>query len=184
MSINLVYYNFKKIGCIYLNFMGVSTGNCVVVSKSRHTRLPEVAFKEYVRDDIVLPEEPNRKLNPKRETVSFEEPHNGSSSHKFARTPEIRSRSLEERDVLSCMDSSSKAKNRAFQPQVTLVPEVETTTTTGARRKENLSESTVSAYVTPTTSRTNSEEIQTLRWPKRLMQGNALRTNMRIPKVN
>ena len=152
-----------------------------MVSKSRHTRLPEVAFKEYVRDDIVLPEEPNRKLNPKRETVSFEEPHCNGSSNKFTRSPEIRSRSLEERDV----GMDSKAKNRAFQPQVTLVPEgacpVEATTT-GARRKENLSESTVSAYVTPTTSRTNSEDIQTLRWPKRMTQG-TLRTNMRIPKV-
>lgn len=172
------------------------TGNCVVVSKSRHTRLPEVAFKEYVRDDVVLPEEPNRKLNPKRETVSFEEPDRHSSNgsggsgggNKFTRSPEIRSRSLEERDcVLLGMDS--KAKNRAFQPQVTLVPEgvccpaVEgATTATGARRKENLSESTVSAYATPTTSRTNSEDIQTLRWPKRMTQG-TLRTNMRIPKV-
>ncbi|XP_046652235.1 R3H domain-containing protein 2-like isoform X4 [Daphnia pulicaria] len=171
------------------------SGNCVVVSKSRHTRLPEVAFKEYVRDDVVLPEEPNRKLNPKRETVSFEEPDrhssNGSNSggggNKFTRSTEIRSRSLEERDCVLGMDS--KAKNRAFQPQVTLVPEgvccpaVEgATTATGARRKENLSESTVSAYATPTTSRTNSEDIQTLRWPKRMTQG-TLRTNMRIPKV-
>ena len=169
------------------------TDNCVVVSKSRHTRLPEVAFKEYVRDDVVLPEEPNRKLNPKRETVSFEEPDhhssNGSSSNggnKFTRSLEIWSLSLEERDCVLGMDS--KAKNRAFQPQVTLVPEgvccpaVEGATTTGARRKENLSESNVSAYATPTTSRTNSEDIQTLRWPKRMTQG-TLRTNMRIPKV-
>ncbi|XP_032780844.2 uncharacterized protein LOC116919078 isoform X2 [Daphnia magna] len=156
------------------------SGNCVVVSKSRHTRLPEVAFKEYVRDDIVLPEEPNRKLNPKRETVSFEEPHSGSSN-KFTRSPENRSRSLEERDV----GMDSRPKNRAFQPQVTLVPEGACSegsppVAMGARRKENVSES-VSTYVTPTTSRTNSEEIQTLRWPKRLTQG-ALRNN-RIPKV-
>lgn len=150
------------------------------MSKSRHTRLPEVAFKEYVRDDIVLPEEPNRKLNPKRETVSFEEPHSGSSN-KFTRSPENRSRSLEERDV----GMDSRPKNRAFQPQVTLVPEGACSegsppVAMGARRKENVSES-VSTYVTPTTSRTNSEEIQTLRWPKRLTQG-ALRNN-RIPKV-
>ena len=156
-----------------------SVGNCVVVSKSRHTRLPEVAFKEYVRDDIVLPEEPNRKLNPKRETVSFEEPHSSGSSNKFARSPDIRSRSLEERDV------GSKAKNRAFQSQVTLASDGACPVdgnAMGARRKENLSESTMSAYATPTTSRTNSEEMQTLRWQKRLTQG-TLRTNMRIPKV-
>ncbi len=156
-------------------------GNCVVVSKSRHTRLPDVAFKEYVRDDIVLPEEPNRKLNPKRETVSFDEPHSGSSSSKlYCRSPaEARSRSLEERDVGVDVQ---RPRNRAFQQaQVTWVSSPDETTeavSMGARSKENLSD-----YATPTTSRNSGiEEIQNLRWPKRLSQGTV--RNNRIPKVS
>lgn len=48
-------------------------GNSVVVSKSSRTRLPEVAFKQYVREDVVLPEEPARKFNLKREVFSLDE---------------------------------------------------------------------------------------------------------------
>lgn len=44
----------------------------MVVSKSSRTRLPEVAFKQYVRDDVVLPEEPARKFNLKREVFSLD----------------------------------------------------------------------------------------------------------------
>ena len=50
----------------------------MVVSKSVHTRLPDVAFKQYVRDDIVLPEEPSKKsaghgLSRGRDASSFDE---------------------------------------------------------------------------------------------------------------
>lgn len=37
-----------------------SAGSCVVVSKSRHTRLPELPFRSFVRDDVILPEEPHK----------------------------------------------------------------------------------------------------------------------------
>lgn len=139
----------------------------MVVSKSRHTRLPEIGFKEYVRDDVVLPEEPSRKLNPKRETVSFDEPQ---SCGRFGRSPEARSRSLDvERD-----GDIHRPRNRAFQPQVTWVSSPDGAM--GARSKESLSES-----YNPVTSRHAGEEVPNLRWPKRFNQG-TLRHH-RIPKV-
>ena len=153
-----------------------------MVSKSRHTRLPDVAFKEYVRDDIVLPEEPNRKLNPnKRETVSFDEPQSSGSGKLYSRSPEAsRSRSLEEQcDVQgSSVDDVQRPRNRAFQ-QVTWIASPDAALQRGgARSKENLPSS---EYATPTASRNSVEEIQSLRWPKRLSQGTF--RNNRIPKV-
>lgn len=45
-----------------------------MVSKSCRTRLPEVGFKQYVREDVVLPEEPLRKFGLKREVFSLDDP--------------------------------------------------------------------------------------------------------------
>ena len=148
-------------------------GNCVVVSKSRHTRLPDVGFKEYVRDDVVLPEEPNRKLNSKRETVSFDEQQVGSG--RYGRSPEARSHSLDvvEHDI--GLDVH-RPRNRALQPQVTWISSTDgiPTLALGARSKENLTDSTYgSATLRP-------EEIQGFRWTKRFSPGSR---HHRVPKV-
>ena len=90
----------------------------MVVSKSRHTRLPELPFRSFVRDDVILPEEPHKNSgrggggaaaamsNLKRDTLSLDEAagSGGSNSRRFqvtsGSTPEaLRSRSVDGRQA-------------------------------------------------------------------------------------
>lgn len=171
----------------------LSKGNCVVVSKSRHTRLPEVAFKEYVQEDVILPEEPSRKSSSlKRDVVSFEELHfNGRY-----RPSELRSQSFEcpgGRNDSHAFQSGGR--QRAFQPQITFdgacvdenavivnattrPPSTSPALLVGARSRGNQAEG---AYPAASASGTSTEDVQNLRWPRRLTHG-VFRTS-RIPKV-
>jgi len=50
-------------------------GNCVVVSKSSRTRLSSnaIGFRTWIQENIILPEEPTKKMNLKREVLSLDE---------------------------------------------------------------------------------------------------------------
>lgn len=135
-----------------------------------------MAFKEYVRDDVVLPEEPNRKLNSKRETVSFDEQQ--VSSGRYGRSPEARSRSLDVAEPEMALNAHNRPRTRALQPQVTWVSSADgiPSLALGARSKENLTDSTYGSVTL------RPEEIQSLRWTnKRFSQGSR---HHRVPKVN
>lgn len=48
------------------------TGKSVVVNKTKVTRIPEVEFKNYIREDAVFTEEPRRSIL-KRDSNSIED---------------------------------------------------------------------------------------------------------------
>ena len=48
------------------------SGNAVVVNRSKATRIPELRFRDFMRDDVSFPEEPRRSIL-KRDSSSFED---------------------------------------------------------------------------------------------------------------
>lgn len=48
------------------------TGKSVVVNKTKNTRIPDVEFKEHIKDDIIFSEEPRRSIL-KRDSSSIED---------------------------------------------------------------------------------------------------------------
>ena len=42
------------------------TGNCVIVNKTKTTRLPDMKFKDHVPEDLVLPPTPSTASEPRR----------------------------------------------------------------------------------------------------------------------
>lgn len=153
----------------------------MVVSKSQHTRLPQIAFKHYVRDDIILPEEPNKKSSLKRDVVSFEDVQASGRHH---RPSEARSRSFE------CSELSAESvASRTFESQMAwnsfhhggtekILPTATTPTliVAGAPRE------TVIPSSYSVTSENDGTQHGSLRCPRRLVHG-AYRTS-RVPKVN
>lgn len=165
-----------------------------MVSKSKHTRLPQVAFKQYVREDVILPEEPSKKTNLKREVVSFEELQ---ISGRY-RTSEPRSRSFECSGERLEVDPQCRSRNhRSLQSQMslnnTLHPgnnESDTNITTGLptptllagprARGSGLFETTYSSAQSGPS--TNGDDIQSSSWSRpRLTHG--IFPTSRIPKV-
>lgn len=90
-----------------------SSGKCVVVNKTKNTRIPEIEFKEHVKEDIVFLEEPRRSIL-KRDSSSIEDycfksPDRGSYGLDSSR----RSKSFEERE-----EEYEKARRRIFNREV------------------------------------------------------------------
>lgn len=52
-----------------------TTGNCVIVNRTKNTRLPDTKFRHHIRDELLFPEEPRRSIL-KRDSSSFEEGSN------------------------------------------------------------------------------------------------------------
>lgn len=88
-----------------------SSGKCVVVNKCRSTRIPEVPFKEHVKEDLIFSEEPRRSIL-KRDSNSIDDEY-------FYKSPDRqygenrRSKSFEERE-----EEYEKARRRIFHKEV------------------------------------------------------------------
>jgi len=166
-----------------------------VVSKSKHTRLPQVAFKQYVREDVILPEEPSKKTNLKREVVSFEELQ---ISGRY-RASEPRSRSFEcsgdrlEVDAPHCRSRNHRSLQSQMSLNNTLHPgnnESDTNITTGLptptllvgprARGSGLLETTYSSAHSGTSA--NGDDIQSPSWQRPRLSHGMFPTS-RIPKV-
>ncbi|KAL3288472.1 hypothetical protein HHI36_002916 [Cryptolaemus montrouzieri] len=73
-----------------------SSGKCVVVNKSKNTRIPCVGFKEHIKDEIMFGDEP-RKSILKRDSNSIED-YNFKSPDRHFGLENRRSKSFEERE--------------------------------------------------------------------------------------
>lgn len=56
------------------------TGNAVVVNRTKSTRLPDTKFRDYIREELLFPEEPRRSIL-KRDSSSFEDSCNFKVMH-------------------------------------------------------------------------------------------------------
>uniref|UniRef100_A0A1Y1L854 R3H domain-containing protein n=1 Tax=Photinus pyralis TaxID=7054 RepID=A0A1Y1L854_PHOPY len=88
-----------------------SSGKCVVVNKTKCTRIPDIAFKEYVKEDIVFVEEPRRSIL-KRDSNSIEDYHFKSPDRQFS-LENRRSKSFEERE-----EEYERARRRIFNREM------------------------------------------------------------------
>ncbi|XP_063217626.1 cAMP-regulated phosphoprotein 21 isoform X2 [Bacillus rossius redtenbacheri] len=84
------------------------TGNAVVVNRTKSTRLPDVRFRELIRDELLFPEEPRRSIL-KRDSSSFEDGCNYKSPERQFSSDSHRSKSFEERE-----EEYEKARKRIF----------------------------------------------------------------------
>lgn len=87
-----------------------SSGKCVVVNKTKCTRIPDVEFKEHIKEDIVFSEEPRRSIL-KRDSNSIEDYNFKSPDRSF--NENRRSKSFEERE-----EEYEKARRRIFNKEV------------------------------------------------------------------
>ncbi|XP_044738413.1 protein encore isoform X2 [Chrysoperla carnea] len=74
-----------------------ASGKCVIVNKTRNTRLPDIKFRDHIRDDLLFPEEPRRSIL-KRDSNSFEESCFKSPDRQLLSMENRRSKSFEERE--------------------------------------------------------------------------------------
>jgi encore-like protein len=84
-----------------------STGKCVVVNKTKNTRIPNIEFKEHIKDDVVFSEEPRRSIL-KRDSTSMED-YNFKSPDRQYTMENRRSKSFEERE-----EEYAKVRRRIF----------------------------------------------------------------------
>lgn len=83
------------------------TGKCVVVNKTKNTRIPDVEFKEHIKEDIIFSEEPRRSIL-KRDSNSIDDYSFKSPDRSFG-SESRRSKSFEERE-----EEYEKARRRIF----------------------------------------------------------------------
>ncbi|CAG9860010.1 unnamed protein product [Phyllotreta striolata] len=83
------------------------TGKCVVVNKTKNTRIPEVEFKEHIKEDIIFSEEPRRSIL-KRDSNSIDD-YSFKSPDRSYGSDSRRSKSFEERE-----EEYEKARRRIF----------------------------------------------------------------------
>ncbi|CAH1975871.1 unnamed protein product [Acanthoscelides obtectus] len=82
-------------------------GKSVIVNKTKNTRIPETEFKELIRDDIILNDEPRRSIL-KRDSNSIED-YSFKSPDRSCSSENRRSKSFEERE-----EEYEKARRRIF----------------------------------------------------------------------
>ncbi|KAJ8925531.1 hypothetical protein NQ315_009370 [Exocentrus adspersus] len=87
------------------------TGKSVVVNKTKNTRIPDVEFKEHIKDDIIFSEEPRRSIL-KRDSNSVEDYSFKSPDRSFS-SENRRSKSFEERE-----EEYEKARRRIFNREM------------------------------------------------------------------
>lgn len=85
-----------------------TTGKCVVVNKTKNTRIPDRPFKDNIREDYLFPEEPRRSIL-KRDSNSFED-CNYKSPDRNIGLENRRSKSFEERE-----EEYAKVRRRIFK---------------------------------------------------------------------
>lgn len=88
-----------------------SSGKCVVVNKTKTTRIPEIEFNAHIKRDIVFSEEPTRSIL-KRDSNSTEECQ-FTSPDRQDNAESRRSRSFEERE-----EEYAKIRRRIFDKKV------------------------------------------------------------------
>ncbi|RZB54402.1 cAMP-regulated phosphoprotein 21, partial [Asbolus verrucosus] len=84
-----------------------SSGKCVVVNKTKNTRIPDVEFKLHIKEDVVFSEEPRRSIL-KRDSNSIED-YNFKSPDRQYTMENRRSKSFEERE-----EEYAKVRRRIF----------------------------------------------------------------------
>ncbi|CAH1403794.1 unnamed protein product [Nezara viridula] len=85
-----------------------TSGVAVIVNTTKSTRLPETRFRDFVRDDLLLPEEPRRSIL-KRDSSSFDETGSYKCGERMLGGDSRRSKSFEERE-----EEYEKARRRIF----------------------------------------------------------------------
>lgn len=88
------------------------SGKCVVVTRTKNTRIPDVEFKQHVKEDIVFSEEPPRRSILKRDSNSIEDYGFKSPDRQFS-LENRRSKSFEERE-----EEYEKVRRRIFNREV------------------------------------------------------------------
>ncbi|XP_057655106.1 cAMP-regulated phosphoprotein 21 isoform X2 [Diorhabda carinulata] len=87
------------------------TGKSVIVNKTKNTRIPDIEFKEHVKDDIIFSEEPRRSIL-KRDSNSIDDYSFKSPDRSFG-SESRRSKSIEERE-----EEYEKARRRIFNREL------------------------------------------------------------------
>ncbi|XP_045481660.1 cAMP-regulated phosphoprotein 21 isoform X1 [Harmonia axyridis] len=87
-----------------------ASGKCVVVNRTRNTRIPEHPFRSHIKDDIIFSEEPRRSIL-KRESNSSDD-YNFKSPDRGYGMENRRSKSFEERE-----EEYEKVRKRIFKGQ-------------------------------------------------------------------
>lgn len=85
------------------------SGLSVIVTRTKNMRIPDTRFKQHIRDDLILSEEPRRSIL-KRDSNSFEDSFNFKSPDRLSGDYCRRSKSFEEREV-----EYERARRRIFK---------------------------------------------------------------------
>ncbi|XP_051172689.1 R3H domain-containing protein 1 isoform X1 [Leptopilina boulardi] len=85
------------------------SGLCVIVTRTKNMRIPDTRFKQHIRDDLILSEEPRRSIL-KRDSSSFEDSFNFKSPDRLSGEYCRRSKSFEERE-----EEYERARQRIFK---------------------------------------------------------------------
>lgn len=85
------------------------SGMSVIVTRTKNTRIPDTRFRDYIRDDILMTEEPRRSIL-KRDSSSFEDSFNFKSPDRLSGDYCRRSKSFEERE-----EEYERARRRIFK---------------------------------------------------------------------
>ncbi|XP_074107336.1 uncharacterized protein LOC141532758 isoform X1 [Cotesia typhae] len=85
------------------------SGLSVIVTRTKNMRIPDTRFKEHIRDDLILTEEPRRSIL-KRDSSSFEDGYNFKSPDRLSGDYCRRSKSFEERE-----EEYEKVRRRIFK---------------------------------------------------------------------
>ncbi|XP_017884862.1 cAMP-regulated phosphoprotein 21 isoform X3 [Ceratina calcarata] len=85
------------------------SGSCVIVTRTKNMRIPNTRFKEHIRDDLILSEEPRRSIL-KRDSSSFEDSFNFKSPDRLSGDYCRQSKSFEERE-----EEYERARRRIFK---------------------------------------------------------------------
>ena len=85
------------------------SGLSVIVTRTKNMRIPDTRFKQHIRDDLILTEEPRRSIL-KRDSSSFEDSFNYKSPDRLSGEYCRRSKSFEERE-----EEYERARRRIFK---------------------------------------------------------------------
>ncbi|XP_048268242.1 R3H domain-containing protein 2 isoform X3 [Bombus terrestris] len=85
------------------------SGSSVIVTRTKNMRIPNTRFKEHIRDDLILSEEPRRSIL-KRDSSSFEDNFNFKSPDRLSGDYCRQSKSFEERE-----EEYERARRRIFK---------------------------------------------------------------------
>ncbi|CAL7933211.1 unnamed protein product [Xylocopa violacea] len=85
------------------------SGSSVIVTRTKNMRIPNTRFKEHIRDDLILSEEPRRSIL-KRDSSSFEDSFNFKSPDRLSGEYCRQNKSFEERE-----EEYERARRRIFK---------------------------------------------------------------------